>query len=44
MLPVKLEPGKTSVVWINRERFNSFRDTENHPAVSYLLVFETKKK
>jgi len=44
VLPVKLEPGKTYVVWINSERFNSFRDAENHPAVPYLLVFETKKE
>ena len=43
VLPVKLEPGKTYVIWCNRGQFNSFRDTQNTPAVPYLLVFETSK-
>lgn len=43
VMPVKLEPGKTYVIWLNRGRFNSFRDTDNHPSVPYLLVFETRK-
>lgn len=43
VMPVKLEPGKTYVVWCNRGQYNSFRDTANNPAVPYLLVFETKK-
>jgi len=30
------------VLWFNRARFNSFRDTDNNPAVPYLLVFQTK--
>jgi RNA polymerase sigma-70 factor (ECF subfamily) len=38
----KLEPGKTYVLWFNQGRFNSFRDTDNNPAVPYLLVFQTK--
>ena len=42
VLPVKLEPGKPYVVWINSERFNAFRDTGGNPAVPYLLVFQTK--
>lgn len=41
--PVKLEPGKAYVVWFNSERYNAFRDTDNNPAVPYLLVFETRK-
>ena len=41
-IPVKLEPGKTYVLWFNRAQFNSFRDTDNNPAVPYLLVFQTK--
>ena len=44
VIPVKLEPGKTYVVWFNRGQFNSFRDTDNNPAVPYLLVFQTKSK
>jgi RNA polymerase sigma-70 factor (ECF subfamily) len=43
ILPVKLEPGKTYIIWINSKKYNSFRDKNNTPAVPYLLVFETKK-
>ena len=43
VMPVKLQPGKTYVLWFNRAQFNSFRDTDNHPSVPYLLVFQTKK-
>jgi len=42
VVPVKLETGKTYVLWFNQGRFNSFRDTENNPAVPYLLVFQTQ--
>lgn len=44
VIPVDLEPDKTYVMWFNKGRFNSFRDTENNPAVPYLLVFKTKPK
>ncbi|QDT44724.1 hypothetical protein Pan241w_48400 [Gimesia alba] len=44
VIPVDLEPGKMYVMWFNRGRYNSFRDTENNPAVPYLLVFKTKSK
>lgn len=43
VMPVKLEPGKTYVLWFNLGKFNSFRDTDNHPSVPYQLVFETRK-
>ena len=43
VVPVSLEPEKTYVLWFNRGQFNSFRDTENNPAVPYQLVFKTKK-
>ena len=43
VMPVKLEPGKTYVIWVNRGQFNSFRDASNNPSVPYLLVFETRK-
>jgi len=43
VFPVTLQPGKTYVLWFNRAQFNSFRDTNNNPAVPYLLVFQTKK-
>jgi RNA polymerase sigma-70 factor (ECF subfamily) len=42
VLPVKLEAGKTYVIWINPARFQGFVDTEGNPAVFYPLVFETK--
>lgn len=41
VLPVKLQADKTYVIWINTQRFNSFRDTGNIPAIPYLLVFKT---
>lgn len=43
VLPVTLQPQKTYVIWINSGKFNAFKDVDNHPAVPYLLVFETKK-
>lgn len=42
VLKVKLEPNKTYGYWINSQRFHGFRDTEGHPAIPYLLVFQTK--
>ena len=41
--PVKLEPGKTYAIWINSSRYKGFRDTNNNPAVPFLLVFQTRK-
>ena len=41
--PVKLEAGRTYALWINQGRFIGFRDTDNHPAAPYLLVFKTSK-
>ncbi len=43
VMPVKLQPGRTYVLWVNRAQFDSFRDTQNNPAVPYLLVFETRE-
>ena len=42
VLPVKLAPGKTYVIWINTQKFNYFKDTQGNSAVPYLLVFQTK--
>ncbi|HET6324150.1 MAG TPA: Ig-like domain-containing protein [Planctomycetaceae bacterium] len=42
VLPVKLEGGKTYVIWVNSQKFGNFKDTEDRPAVPYLLVFKTK--
>lgn len=43
VMPVKLQPGRTYVLWLNRGQYQSFRDTERNSSVPYLLVFETKK-
>jgi RNA polymerase sigma-70 factor (ECF subfamily) len=43
VLPVKLEPGKTYVVWLNSPKFHNFRDSRGQSAIPYLLVFETAK-
>jgi RNA polymerase sigma factor (sigma-70 family) len=42
ILPVKLQAGKTYAIWVNSGKFGNFKDTDDHPAVPYLLVFETK--
>lgn len=44
MLPVMLQPGKTYATWFNFGKFNSFRDINNNPSVSYLLAYQTKSK
>ena len=41
--PVNLEPGKTYAIWFNSNNHNAFRDTDNNPAVPYLLVFQTRE-
>lgn len=43
VMPVKLQPGRTYVLWLNRGQFQSFKDTDGNSSVPYLLVFETKK-
>jgi RNA polymerase sigma-70 factor (ECF subfamily) len=43
VLAVKLEPGKTYVVWLNSPKFHNFRDAGGRPSLPYLLVFETKQ-
>jgi hypothetical protein len=44
VLPVKLEPGRTYLVWLNDSKFNNFRDSDGHRSVPYLLVFKTADK
>jgi RNA polymerase sigma-70 factor (ECF subfamily) len=43
VLPVKLEPGKTYILALNKPPFDSFMDTEKRKALEYMLVFETRK-
>ncbi len=42
VLPVKLKPNKTYVIWLNSQRIGNFKDTAGNSAVPYLLVFKTK--
>jgi MFS family permease len=42
VVKVKLEPGRTYAWWLNSEKFLNFRDSENRPAIPYLLIFQTK--
>lgn len=42
VIPVKLEAGKSYVIWFNRSPYLNFMDSENRPAVPYLLVFQTR--
>jgi hypothetical protein len=44
VVKVKLEPGKTYGYWLNSQSFRNFKDKQGHPAVPYLLVFETKSQ
>jgi hypothetical protein len=41
VMKVKLEPNKTYGFWLNSQQFHGFRDAQGHPAVPYLLVFQT---
>lgn len=41
VLPVKLEAGRTYVIWINTDQYNYFKDQEGNSAIPYLLVFQT---
>lgn len=44
VLKVKLEANKTYGWWLNSEKFRNFKDVQDHPAVPYLLVFETGRE
>jgi RNA polymerase sigma-70 factor (ECF subfamily) len=43
VLPVKLQPGKTYLIALNKPPYDSFMDPDGRKALQYLLVFETKK-
>jgi hypothetical protein len=40
---VRLEPGKTYIIWLNTQKYTNFKDTDGRPAQPYLLMFETGK-
>jgi Bacterial Ig-like domain len=41
VMPVKLEPGRKYIIWINSANFQDFKDGEGRPAEPYLLKFAT---
>jgi len=41
VLKVQLEANKTYAYWLNTAKFQNFTDRQSHPAVPYLLVFQT---
>lgn len=43
VLPVKLQPGKSYVIWLNSEKFGNFKDREGLCAVPYNLHFQTRQ-
>ena len=44
VLPVKLEPSKHYVIWINTARFKNFKDRSGNAVKPYKLVFSTRQK
>jgi hypothetical protein len=43
VVKVALEPDKTYALWLNSESYRNFKDSDQRPAVPYLLVFRTAK-
>lgn len=42
VLPVRLEPDKEYVVWINATAFSNFRDKAGNRVIPYKLTFKTR--
>lgn len=42
VLPVRLEPNKEYVIWINTARFKNFKDKAGNPAEPYRFTFKTR--
>lgn len=42
VLPVKLEPNKEYVIWINTARFRNFKDNAGNPAEPHRFIFKTR--
>jgi hypothetical protein len=43
VMPVKLQPGRTYVLWFNRGNYMGFKDASGKSSWPYELVFETKQ-
>ncbi len=44
VLPVKLEPGKVYILWINTVKLKNFKDRNGNPVEPYRLTFTTRQK
>jgi len=42
VLPVKLEPNKEYVIWINSEKFTNFKDKSGNSAFPFKFTFKTR--
>lgn len=42
VLPVKLEPNKEYVIWINGQKFKNFKDKSGNPVVPFKFTFKTR--
>ncbi len=42
VLPVRLEPNKEYVIWINTVNFKNFKDKAKNPAEPYRFTFKTR--
>jgi RNA polymerase sigma-70 factor (ECF subfamily) len=42
VLPVKLEPNKEYVIWINSEKFTNFKNKSGNSAFPFKFTFKTK--
>ena len=43
VMPVKLYPGRSYVIWLNSENFDNFKDAKGRKAAPYLLQFTTRQ-
>lgn len=41
ILPVKLEPNKEYVIWINSSKFQNFKDKSGNPSFPFRFTFKT---
>lgn len=44
VLEVSLESNKTYAIWLNTDRHKNFKDTNQKPAIPYLLIFKTREE
>lgn len=44
ILPVKLEPGRTYVIWLNSKSQKNFKDRAGNPSVPFKWTFSTRAR